>query len=233
MCPPVLAVAAIGMTLAASAQAASAQQAAANAQASQVQYVANNEKVLADRNAQVVENTGEYNAQVVENNIKVLQRAEADSIQRGADSAAEARRQTRQSNAMGRAMAGSSGTVADTGTNLDLQIQNKMEGEITALTVMNGAEREAYGYKLDAIAEENRAKGIRYTSKEDATGIRAGADVGVANASYAAQNYRYAGALNAQTTLVTGFSSAAGMAYRYGGDIFSGSARNPFGGKNA
>lgn len=230
MCPPVLAVAAVAMTVAAANQAAAAQQAAADAQASQVTYVAENEKILADRNADVVEKVGDYNAEVVENNIEVLEEAAGDSIQRGADAAAEARRQTRQSNAMGRSMAGSSGTLADTGTNLDLQIQNKMEGEITALTVMNNSEREAHGYMIDAVAEENRAKGIRYTSSEDAKGIRAGADVGVANANYAAENYRYAGALNAQTTLVSGYANATSMAYRFSNDIFGSSSMNPFGG---
>lgn len=226
MCTMVMAVASIAMGMAASAQAASAQRAAANSQAQQVIYVADNNKKVADYNAEVVENVGDYNATVVENNIDVLENAADDALQRGTDAAAESRLRTKRSNALGRAIQGSSGTQLDTGTNLDLQVQNRMNGEIAALSTMNQAEREAYGYRLDATNEKNRAQGIRYTSTQEAEQIRIGGKLGVANASYAADNYRYAGNLNANTTLISGYANAASQTY----DLFASSARNPYSG---
>lgn len=228
MCGPIaLAVAAIGVGMMGAMQSAQAAQAGAQAQAQQTIAVAKNEEILADYNADVVEETADYNNQVIENNIEVIEEARIDSFQRGADAAYEERVNTKRSNALGRAIAGSSGTVADTGTNLNLQVQNKLNGELRALTVMNNAEREAYGYEIDAVNERNRAKGLKYTSEQEAKGIRLGSQINTNNAYTAANNYQYAGALNAQTAIVGGVTRAVGQGY----DLFATSARNPYNSK--
>lgn len=225
MCGPmILGIAAIGVGLMGAMQSASAAQSAGQAQAQQTILTAKNEEVVAEYNAGVVEETANYNNQVIENNIEVLEEARVDSLQRGADAAYEERLNTRRSNALGRAIAGSSGTQADTGTNLDLQIQNKINGEMRALNVMNNAEREAYGYTLDIVNEKNRAKGMKYTSDREAEGIRLGSRANTNNAYNAAANYQYAGNLNAQTALVGGVTRAVGQGY----DLFSSSLKNPY-----
>lgn len=228
MCGPIaLGIAAIGVGLMGAMQSASAAQSAGQAQAAQTIQVAKNEEVVAEYNAGVVEETADFNDAVIENNIEVLEDARIDAFQRGADGAYEERLNTRRSNALGRAIAGSSGTVADTGTNLDLQIQNKRNGELRALTVMNNAEREAYGIQLDIVNERNRQKGIRYTSDREAEGIRLGSRANMNNAYTAASNYQYAGNLNAQTALVGGVTRAVGQGY----DLFSSSLKNPYSGR--
>lgn len=106
------------------------------------------------------------------------------------------RENARKANARARAVAGSTGLLADTGTNLDIQGQNSATGELNALTVYNNAQREAYGHDVattDFLAE---AQNLRFTG-----------DVGVTNANYSAAVQRQAGLLNAGTTLVTGTSN--------------------------
>lgn len=231
MCTPVLAVVSAVATVGSAIMSANAQRQTANAQAQQITYEAQNNKAVADYNAQATENIASYNAQVAENNALVYERAAADSIQRGADAAAEDRLRTRQSNARGRAVAGASGTVVDYGTNLDLLVQNRQNGEMTALTTTNNAEREAYGYVTEAASERARAKGLLYTADLEAESIRLGGNVGLLNAQYGAANTRYAGKVGAQSTLITGATNFGQQVFSYGrDDIFERNAakRNPF-----
>lgn len=222
MCPPVLAVAAIALTAVSAVSTANAQKAAAQAQSQQIIYTAQNEAAVADYNAQATENVTTFNEDVAEQNALIYEQAASDAIQRGADDAAAEREFSRRSNSRGRATAGSSGFQVDTGTNIDLLVQNRAIGEMNALTVMNNAEREAYGYKLDATAERNRAKGIRYTGDIEAEQIRLGAKVGLLNAEYGAANTRYAGRLESRSTLISGAASVARLGYGfYQDDIFA------------
>ena len=222
MCAPVLAVAAIAVTAASTVYAASAAQASANAQAQQVIYTAQNEAAVADYNADVTENVTDYNVAVAEQNAQVYDQAADDAVERGAQAAADERDFSRRSSARGRAVAASSGTVVDVGTNLQLQLDNVLIGEMNALTAMNNGAREAYGYSLDATAERNRAKGIRYTGDMEAESIRLTGQVGLANARYAASNIQYGGKLEAMGTYLSGAASILQMGYKT--DIFAGNA---------
>lgn len=222
MCGPVLAVAAIAATAVSTAYSASAAQASANAQANQVVYQAQNEKAVADYNADNVQNVTDYNVDVAEENALVYDQAADDSLERGSRMAAAERDFSRRSSATGRAVAASSGTVVDMGSNLENQGDNALIGEMNALVAMNNAAREAYGYKLDSTAEKNRAKGIAYTGQLEAESIRVNGNVGVANANYSAENIRYGGDLEATGIMINGAAKMVNMAYKT--DIFAGNA---------
>nr|BDD45114.1 hypothetical protein 4 [bacterium] len=204
MCDPV----SVGVTMmAATAVSAYGQYKAGKQQAQVIEANAQNEAGIAEYNAQSIENAAEYNASVLEENAKIFDEAAVDSIARGAEGAAQERQVARQATGRARAARGSSGTKVDAGTNLDLQVQNAGMGEFNALTIMNNAEREAYGYRTQAKDARKQAEGVRYTSALDAGGVRAGAKVGLANAGYSAASTRYGSRLNAIGTLVTGASS--------------------------
>lgn len=204
---------------------AAAAQNAGNAQATHVETVAQNENVAAEYNATAVENTAKYNQEVIENNIKVLRVAEQDALVRGTSAAAEERFAGRASNAEGRVAISSSGFKADTGSNLKLVLQNTRNAQMRSMMVMNDAEREAYGIRLDMTEAENQKRAIGYDAKLQAEQIRLGSTINKANAASSAANYRYAGNLNAQTALVSGTVRGLGQA----ADLFGGGGlKNPY-----
>lgn len=142
------------------------------------------------QNEQRVDN---YNASIENNNAIIQARAATDAESRGANDAGNVVQKTQQQDAEGRAQQGSSGFLADTGSNLNLVSQNAGTGEENALTVMNNAEREAYGYKIgqsDALA---KADVDRLSGK-----------TAVANAAYQSAVTRQSGLLDAGSTLITG-----------------------------
>lgn len=101
--------------------------------------------------------TAKANAQIARTNADIKNKQAADAMQRGADRAAIKREEARAATASLRARAGSTGILADTGTNLDLQEQNAGVGEMNSLTEINNAEREAYGFKIGAMNDLNDA----------------------------------------------------------------------------
>ena len=103
--------------------------------------------------ASAASSTAKANANIARTNATIKEQAATDAIQRGADSGAIARQKAKQATASYRAAKGSSGTLVDTGTNLDIQEQNAGTGELNALLIQNNAEREAYGYKVGAVTD--------------------------------------------------------------------------------
>lgn len=177
MCEPTLALMAISTAFGAYQQYNQGRQQAAAARMA----AANNQRIA------------EYNAQVAEVNAEMNKRAADDAITRGANDAATIRENARKANARGRAIMGGSGLLTDTGSNLDLLLDNTEAGEINALTVFNNAEREAYGFKV--AATNNMAQ---------AAGSRLEGSIGVQNANYQANIMKQNGLISAGSTLVTG-----------------------------
>jgi len=105
--------------------------------------------------------TAKANAQIARVNADIKNKQAADATQRGADRAALRRQEALAATASLRARAGSSGFLADTGTNLDLQEQNAGIGEMNSLAEINNAEREAYGFKIGAMNDMNDAARFR------------------------------------------------------------------------
>ena len=150
--------------------------------------------------------TAANNAKVAEFNAGIQDRAAGDAVARGAEAAAVERQKSIRANATLRANLGG---LTDTGTSLQLQGQNAGIGEVNALTVMNNAEREAYGYKLDAQS------------------IRFGAQAESANAAYQAKVQRQNGLLTGLGTFATGVAN-----YGNATNVFNSSSRTyqtPFG----
>lgn len=178
-----------------------------------------NIKAVADYNAASTKNIGEYNARLAERDAKIFDVAEIDAMQRGADTAADVRTEAKASNAKGRAIMGGSGVQVDTGTNLRLLSDNAAIGEMNALTVMNNAEREAYGYRVEAASAREKAQGTRYISQVEADNIALQGDLGLITARNNSSLERYAGKVNATSTMIDG---AANIGKLYGADLFSG-----------
>lgn len=151
--------------------------------------------------AQNNRNIAEYNATVQERNAKLDRESAADAKNRGAQDAATIRENARKANARARVVSASKGLIADSGSNLDVLEQNAATGELSALTAMNNAEREAYGYDIQALDAETEARNLRFTG-----------DVGVSNAAYKSSVTKQAGLYGAAGTLVTG---AADFGYKY------------------
>lgn len=180
---------------------------AGKAQANAANLQAQNANIVAEDNAKSIENAALYNASVEDQNAEIADNAAKDAIQRGAHKAADERLDARAINARARAAQGSSGTVVDSGSNLRLLVDNAGTGEMNALSVMNNSEREAYGYKLQALDSRAKSTSIRYNATLDARNTRIAGKAGIVNAQAAGANYRYAGNVNAMSTLVTGGSN--------------------------
>lgn len=117
-------------------------------------------------------------------NQEINNRAAADAMQRGADDASKARTAYRVANATLRARTAGQGLIADSGTALDLQGQNAQTGELNALTILNNAEREAYGYKVGAMNSGAQAAGYgKQASSLLTNGLISGAGTLVTGAS--------------------------------------------------
>ena len=128
--------------------------------------------------------TAKANAQIAKNNQTIKEQAAHDAVQRGADNAGEARQKARAASAAFRAKAGSSGILADTGSNLDIQEQNAGIGEENAITIQNNAEREAYGLKIGAMNDANKAAQFKSEGRNALTnGLLAGGSTLVTGAA--------------------------------------------------
>lgn len=213
MCTPIIAaVAIVGATVASTAVAISVQSAAASSQAQVIKQQGQAQQAVANYNAEATQNAAEFNASTLEKNSLIYEEAAIDSVARGVELAAERRAEFRRANARGRATLGSSGTVLDTGTNLQLLVENAGFGEINALAEINNAEREAYGYKQESANLLNQAEGVKYTGDLEAGSIKPSGDAGLAASNFAAANTKFAGKLDGISSAVGGISSLANNA---------------------
>lgn len=156
--------------------------------------------------AEFAAKVSERNAAIAEDNAKVEDVQAKDALQRGADQAAQVRERTTRVNAALRANQGGSGVLTDTGTALDLLVQNTGTGQLDALTTLSNAQREAYGHEVGAWNQRAGAGTLR----DQAAGYRS-----------AGANAASSGVFSAGSTLVTGFGAAGMKAYEMG--LFNGS----------
>lgn len=135
----------------------------------------------------------DYNAKVAENNAKYKQAQALDAEQRGATEAAQHREKVRKLLATQNAMTGASGIDTDSGTALDIMTETAGQGELDSLRIMNNAQREAQGYKVEA------------------DNYRAGASIG----RWQGQQSATAGQIGAAGSIIGGIGSAAGSYAKY------------------
>lgn len=194
MCEPTTIIAAVGLAVSSFGQ---YQQGRAAAAAAKVD--GENQRKIAEYNAQV----GENNAVVADRNADLAEQQATDSIRRGANEAGDIRDRIRRINATGRAVQGSTGLLTDEGNASDKLDSNFVFGELDALQTVNNAEREAYGFKVDAFNFDVEANNLRNQASLTRQGGIAAESAGNASAS----NLKQAGLLKATDTLVSGAAS--------------------------
>jgi hypothetical protein len=107
----------------------------------------------------------EYNAKISDQNAAIQKSAATDALQRGAGDAATIKQNARALNAKARAMQGASGVELGTGSALDIISQNTATGELDSLTALNNAQREAYGFEINALSAKNDATANRFAGE--------------------------------------------------------------------
>ncbi|BBS33365.1 hypothetical protein [Enterobacter cloacae] len=100
--------------------------------------------------------TGKYSAAVAEQNANVAEAQAQDSINRGNAQADEVRRRNRQAAGTQAATMGATGADLSTGGSLDIFGDTAQFGALDALTTVNNAQREAYGYKAQASSSRKQ-----------------------------------------------------------------------------
>ncbi|WP_313112568.1 hypothetical protein [Pseudescherichia sp.] len=101
--------------------------------------------------------SGRQAAAVASANAESAQAQAQDSINRGNAAADEARRRNRQALGTQIATAAANGADISTGSALDIFGDTAQFGELDALTTVNNAQREAYGFEVQASNYKNKA----------------------------------------------------------------------------
>ncbi|HDC4563207.1 TPA: hypothetical protein O8T86_002039 [Enterobacter asburiae] len=105
--------------------------------------------------------TGKYSAAVAEQNADVAEAQAQDSINRGNAQAEEVRRRNRQAAGTQAATMGATGADLSTGNALDIFGDTAQFGTLDALTTVNNAQREAYGYQVQSSNFQSQANATR------------------------------------------------------------------------
>lgn len=100
--------------------------------------------------SKAAKNAAKYNAAVSRNNAILAERQAKDRITQGKQEENTFRKQLSQLKGKQRSIYAGSGIVVDEGTPLDILEETAELGEIDAFTIRRNAEREAYGYKVQA-----------------------------------------------------------------------------------
>lgn len=134
--------------------------------------------------AQAQKAAGKYDEEVAEQNAEINKRAGIDAQQRGADEAAQIKDRARRIAASQRAGAAAGGVTVDTGSALDLLTETAGMGELDALTRMNNAQREAYGYQVQGMNNKAQGKLARYRGNSQARGTLLTGATNIASMGY-------------------------------------------------
>lgn len=102
-----------------------------------------------------------YQSAVADQNADIAERQSQDAINRGNAQADEVRRRNRQAAGTQAATMGATGADLSSGNALDIFGDTAQFGQLDALTTVNNAQREAYGFQVQAMnsrAEANAAR---------------------------------------------------------------------------
>ena len=109
-------------------------------------------KFMGDRQAGAAQsNALRYQADVDRNNQIIQERLATDAIERGKEEERMHRIKIGQFKGQQINAFAKNGVTVDSGTPLDVLSDTAMIGELEALTIRNNAEREAYGYRVNAM----------------------------------------------------------------------------------
>ena len=106
-----------------------------------------------------------YQAQVAENNRIIEEWKAQDALERGAEEEAQDRRRTQRLLGQQRAVSAASGFRIDEGSNLDILGDTALFGELDALNIRDNAERESFGYRLNASNFASQASAKRQSAR--------------------------------------------------------------------
>lgn len=104
---------------------------------------------------------GKYESSVAKQNAQVAEAQADDAINRGNIEADRRRSQMRQQLGTQAATMAASGGDLSSGSSLDIFGDTAQYGELDALTTVNNAQREAYGYQVQAANYKNQANAAR------------------------------------------------------------------------
>lgn len=113
---------------------------------------------------------GKYLDKVSKVNAGVSEQAAKDALARGTIEADDMRRQTDRTIGTQRTAFAANGIDVNTGSAGQIQNDTAALGELDALTILNNAAREAYGYKVQAIDQRQQGKLAKYQGKMEAFG---------------------------------------------------------------
>lgn len=113
---------------------------------------------------------GKYLDSVSKVNAGISRQAARDALERGSLEADEQRKQTQQVIGSQRTAYAANGIDVNTGTAGQVQNDTAALGELDALTIMNNAAREAYGYEVQAIDQRQQGRLAKYQGKMNAIG---------------------------------------------------------------
>lgn len=112
---------------------------------------------------------GKYASKVAEANADIATAQANDAINRGNAEAEQRRRETRQRLGTQAATMGATGSDLSTGNALDIFGDTAQFGALDSLTTVNNAQREAYGYQVQAANYKAEASSARKQGNVGAT----------------------------------------------------------------
>ncbi|MEO3287048.1 hypothetical protein ABHD38_24140 [Enterobacter cloacae] len=102
-----------------------------------------------------------YQSAVASQNADIAQQQAQDSINRGNAQADEVRRRNRQAAGTQAATMGATGAELSSGGALDIFGDTAQFGELDALTTINNAQREAYGFQVQGMNAQSESRSAR------------------------------------------------------------------------
>lgn len=112
---------------------------------------------------------GKYASKVAEANADIATAQANDAINRGNAEAEQRRRETRQRLGTQAATMGATGADLSTGNALDIFGDTAQFGTLDALTTVNNAQREAYGYQVQGMNAQAQGAAAQSAAKSSMT----------------------------------------------------------------
>jgi hypothetical protein len=163
-----------------------------------------------------------YSQDIINRNQEIAQMKADDALARGREKASSIRGQVRQLVGAQRAAAAGSGVLATSGSPLQAQQQAQYLGDMDALTVMNNAQKEAWGHRMDIAnmqTQWNVLQSQKYWAKWSKNFGTAASLMG-AGSKFGGQMFQYYGG-----------GQGGGAAPNYGGGLSSTGAEFDYGGE--
>jgi hypothetical protein len=150
---------------------------------------------------------GEYNQQVAANNAKYSEAMAQDALQRGDLTASRQRERTAQEIAQQTVAAAGNGVDVNTGSIVDLTSDTARYGELDRLTILNNAQREAFGNRVRGANFESEGNVAyqegQYAKSAGTTAAFGTALSGAGNVATKWYNFDQAGAFGSKTKTKT------------------------------